>query len=186
MIQAITYENIIREIRPELSEQSGIDLNRIMNAVTARGPELSKLLSSSQSVSFSLSDAFIIFELVEDDNQDNFVTHEEDESLSSISSMSLNLKIYGNAAHKVSQEILMRFKTEEVAMKMRGKGIFINGISFPTSINEFINNTVWPRCDMTLHLKVRFNTGVIEGPGIFTIPSGMTVEAMSHIQNGNG
>lgn len=182
MIKSITYEDIIREVRPELGTQTGISLDRIMNAASARGPDLSKILSSSQSASFNLTDCFIIFELVEDDNQDNFVTYEEDGSVSSLSSMSFNLKIYGNAAHKVSQEILMRFKTEDVAMKMRGKGVFINGISFPTAINEFINNTIWPRCDMTLHLKVRFNTGILDSPGVFSVPSGITVEPVSHVE----
>ena len=165
MIPSITYENIIRELRTQLAIQSGVPLDYIFNAVSVRGPDIYKLISNTQSASFSLAESFIIFELNEDDTEDNVVLHELDNSLSSISSFNLNLKIYGNGCHAVSQNILMRFKGEEVAIDLREKGIFINRITFPTNINEFINNTVWPRCDMAIKIKVRFNTPKITTSG---------------------
>ena len=161
MIPSITYEDIIRKLRPKISEQTGIPLDRIHNAVSVRGADLYKLISETESMSYSLGDVFIVFELVEETDELNTVLHEVDESISSIACFNFNLKIYGNACHQVSQEILMRFKTEDVAFNMRNEGIFIRGISFPTSINEFINNTVWPRCDMSIKIAVRFNTNPV-------------------------
>lgn len=165
MISSITYENIIIFLRKEIAYQSGVSLDRIFNAVSVRGPDLSKIISETEAASFDLSNAFIVFEMMEDENEGNVVTHEVDGTISSIASFKFNLKIYGNACHTVSQNILMRFKTEEVALGLRDKGIYIRGITFPTNINEFINNTVWPRCDMTLNLQVRFNVSRISVDG---------------------
>lgn len=181
MIASITYENIIIKLRKKLAEQTGISLDRIFNAVTVRGPDLFKLISESESMSFDLGDSFIVFELKEDDNDNNTVLREQDDTMSSISSFNFDLKIYGNACHTVSQNILMRFKTEEVAFGLRSEGIYIKGIGFPTSINEFINNTVWPRCDMSLKLQVRFNTYKIHDDGLAELPGGIIINPTSKL-----
>ena len=165
MIKSITYENIIILLRREIAKQSGISLDRIFNATSVRGPDLYKIISETAAASFDLSNAFIVFELLEDDIDSNTVTHELDETISSISSFKFNLEIYGNACHTVSQNILMRFKTEEVSLGLRAEGIRVYRVGFPTTINEFINNTVWPRCDMSIYLQVRFNVPRITDSG---------------------
>lgn len=154
----ITYEDIIRNLRTEISTQTGLNINRIINAVSSRGPDLLKLISNSEATSFNLADCFIVFELLESDSGENVVIHDKGDVLSSISPFNFTLKIYGNACHKVAQDILMRFKSEKVVTSLYKKGIFIHGITFPSSINEFINNTVWPRCDMSIHIIVEFRT----------------------------
>ena len=177
-LPSTSYENIIRTIRPVLSEQSGIDINRILNAISVRGPDLLKLISESQSMSFDLGDCFIVFDLIESDPEEAVVLHEEDDSTSSIAPFDFTLKIYGNASHQVSQNILTRFKTESVALYLRSKGIYIHGITFPTAIHEFINNTVWPRCDMSLHIIVRFNVKPVEETYDAESTSGLIIQTV--------
>ena len=174
-----TYEDIIKNFRVTVSEQSGVALDRIFNATSVRGPDIIKIINETNATSFNLADCFIVFELLEDYSEtDNVVTHESDGTISSISSFNFNLKIYGNACHSVSQTILMRLKTDEVALALRSKGIYISGIPFPAAINEFVNNTVWPRCDMTIKMKVRFNISPAESTGLIHSSSGIIIKTI--------
>lgn len=158
ILPVTTYEDVIKNFRTVISNECGIDLSRILNSLSVRGPELLKVMSDTQTYSFGLSDCFIVFELVEDNSaEDNVVLHEADGSTSSISSYNMNMRIYGNDCHKTSQDIRMTFKNPDIALNMRSNGVYIYGIPFPTSINEIVNNTVWPRCDLTIKVKVRFN-----------------------------
>ena len=152
-----TFIDIIKLLRLEISIQTGIDLNRIINAISARGPSLVKLISDTEMASFNLSDCFIVFELLETpDTKENVVIHDSNGVVTSVVPYDFSMKIYGNACHQVSQIILTKFKTESVALDLYSKGIFIHGITFPTPVNEFINNTVWQRCDMSIHIITEF------------------------------
>ena len=166
MIPAITFDDIIRNIYNELSIQTGISKDMIKNVVGVRGTSLAKRLSSTEFGSINLNDKFIIFELNEDEDTSNNVTiNEYDDTVNSFMAYNFNIKVYGNHAHLVAQQILTRFKSHQVAYKLKEVGIWLTEITFPTNVNEFINNTMWPRCDLTLKLRVRHNIPLIEPEG---------------------
>jgi len=51
--------------------------------------------------------------------------------------------------------IIATFKDERVLRELYDKGIYYRGITKPTSRNEFINNTLWPRCDVAIKAQIR-------------------------------
>ena len=156
MIKIVTYEDIIKILGAEITNQTGIKKDMIKNAYSIRGSNLAKHLSSTETNTINLDNAFIVFELIESEDEKN-VTVNEEESTNIIQNYNYNLKIYGNSCHKISKEILARFKSHEVMFSLYGKGIWITSISFPQAINEFINNTLWPRCDLTINIRVLHN-----------------------------
>lgn len=166
MIPYITYTDLIINIRKELINQSELDGNFVINAVSVRGPALKKLISEDQSTSLNLHDGFIIFELLEDKNSEtNIILHNDDNSSDNITQYKLLLKIYGNTCHEISQKLTARFKMQDIIMELYSKGIWVKNISFPETINEFINDTVWPRCDIEMTIIVRYNiTSIKETP----------------------
>ena len=56
----------------------------------------------------------------------------------------------------MAQTILMRFKVADVVLKMLRNNIYITGIKSPQALNEFVNNTLWQRCDMSIDFTVKF------------------------------
>lgn len=156
MIQTVTYEDIIKILGNEILNCVDISRDRIKNAYSVRGSNLAKHLSSTEQNSINLNDPFIIFELYEAQDATN-TTINEDESTNIVQNYNYLIKIYGNACHQYSREILARFKSHEIMYKLYGKGIWITSITFPTAVNEFINNTLWPRCDLTVNIRVLHN-----------------------------
>ena len=70
MINGIVYDDIIRTIRSELIIQTGLVGSRILNATSVRGADLLKVLNEDEVAPFNLSDCFIIFEMLEDFDND--------------------------------------------------------------------------------------------------------------------
>lgn len=166
MIPAITFEDIIKIIGAEILAQTGIPKDMFKNITGIRGSSLAKRLSDTEFNSINLNDTFIVFELNEDEDHSNNVTiNEYDDTVNSIVAYNFNLKIYGNKCHIVSQQILTRLKSRQIAYKLHGLGIWLTEITFPVNQNEFINNTLWPRCDLTLKLRVRHNISLVTPEG---------------------
>lgn len=155
MINATTYENIIRNIRQNIITKLNISADRVLNADSVRGPDLKKILSCSDSTSFSLNDLFIVFRLKEYENDSYYIIPEDDNSSSLIISYEFTMNIYGNAAHDASQKLLTIFKEERTLVDLYEQGIYIHQVTKPRFMNEFINNTMWPRCDMSIISEVR-------------------------------
>ena len=157
MINSITYNELIKTLRTNVIKQGELSAQYVRNADSVRGADLTVILSEINVMSAKLSDVFVIFELLEDDNDDNYIIPEENDTISSISSFKFVLHIYGLQSHMCAQMLMTRFKTSEVASALRDNGIYLAGIGFPTNTKEFINNTLWPRCDLEMDIKVRFN-----------------------------
>lgn len=156
MLPYTTFDDIIKNLRKVIIEHVGLDNNRVLNTTTVRGADLAKIINESQLNSFNLSDSFIIFELREStDNTDYYIIDENDLENSIITRYSMDLKLYGNACRVVSLKILSVFREQYILQDLYEKGIHFTGISKPESANEFINNTLWKRSDMTIHLEAR-------------------------------
>ena len=157
MIPYTTYTDLIIKTREAIITQSELSDQFVINAVSVRGPALNKLISNNESTSLNLNDGFIIFELLRDtESNDNTVLEDDDlDSSDVINRFRLLLKIYGNNSDSIAQKLLARFKMKSVLMNLYDQGIWVRNISFPETINEFINNTVWPRCDMEMNIVIR-------------------------------
>lgn len=166
MIPSVTYEDIIKILGNEICTQAVIERNMMKNATSVRGSDLAKKLSSTETNSINLRDTFIIFELIEDnDASDDVSINEPDDTANLLMRYDFNLKIYGNSCHQTAQTIMARLKSHEIAMKLYSKGIWLIQVTFPQAVNEFINDTLYPRADMTIKIKVRHNIPFLEKTG---------------------
>ena len=145
-------------IREELILQSGLEGNRVLNAISVRGQDLEKLVDEKIYMSYNLRDCVIIFEVVLDSNSsDNVSMTEEDESITDYSAFDVKVILYGNKGNILCHKIKSRFLTEEVRQNLWNKGIQVIEISNIETVNEFINNTIWPRCDFDIKIGCRLN-----------------------------
>ena len=156
MTPSITYENIIKFLRNEIIKQSQLPSDRVLNALSIRGTNLTKVLNEIIEESYEVDDSFILFELVYVDNGNNVVIP-NDEYMTSISNFNFNLHIYGNNSYMVAQKIWTGLRNENAALNLVEQGIHVNGVTFPQTINEFINNTLWIRHDLTIKFEVKFD-----------------------------
>lgn len=187
MIRAVDYEQVVKTLAAFLDENSGLSTERILNADSIRGTELAEMISSTQSYSPTAKNSFLLFELIENQNQEmNFLTSgSTSESMMSIQAYDFHLMVYGNSSPTDAQKISLLFKQEDNAIDLREKGIFINGVAPIEAINEFVNNTLYLRRDIFVHLQVRYQFDEIgKDPGYFEESGDLTVEQVSLLAKG--
>lgn len=158
MIKPISYEEIIKVLRNAIIENSDLPAERVLNALSVRGTDLSEILNHTQVYSYSLKDVFILFELLKDQNGDNFVTPKNDEYMLTVSSYQFHLIIYGNASDDCSQKIRSIFHQGSVVSDLRENGIHITTVTSGETINEFLNNTLWLRNDLIINFQTTFES----------------------------
>lgn len=151
-----TYENIIISLRKAIIEQSDLISDRVLNALSVRGTDLSDIINGVVEDNLNIDNSFILFELLYDDGNDYVVVKNDDNSMASINYFNLNLHIYGNDSYMTAQKLMSRFRTIDCAEKLYNSGIHFLGITNPTTINEFINDTMWIRQDLTIKIEVAF------------------------------
>lgn len=156
MIKKVIYEDIIRSIRRLLIDYSGIPGHKILNALSARGTPLAEYISESEEESINMSTSFLLFELIEDQDANNYVTTSQNDGMMTIQAFQFHIMIYGNNCHTDAQKISTLFKQSDNALRLRNEGVFINGVEPVESINEFINDTLIQRCDLFIKLQGRF------------------------------
>lgn len=170
MITPITYEDIIKTLGKFLDEYSGLNPIRILNADSVRGTDLSQIISETEMYSPALSNSFLLFELLEDEAGEHFLTKgESEQEMIAIQTYNYHLMIYGNHAPRDAQRIASIFKNGDLAMKLRDSGIYIDGVSTVSAINEFINNTLIFRRDIDIKVQVAYKFDDIgDKPEYFT------------------
>lgn len=159
MISSITdIIEIDKDIRNELIRHSELNPNRVLNAISVRGQDLSKLVDERTYMSYNLSDCFIIFEVVMNTrSSDNVIMTESDESITDYSVFDVKVTVYGNKSNILCHLIKSRMLTEEARYSLYSKGIWLKEIGEIQSVNEFINNTIWPRTDFDITVGVRLS-----------------------------
>ena len=91
MIKTITYEEIIKLLRNIVILNGRVNENRVLNALSVRGTDLSDVINSTEMYSIGLSSVFILFELLKDKNSDNYVTPKDDNNMIAIASYTFHL-----------------------------------------------------------------------------------------------
>lgn len=157
MIKPITdtleLEKIIGEV---LEQQSNLPSERILNAISVRGQNLSKLIENDVYMSYNLSDLVIIFEVIFNPNStDNVSMEEEDESITVYSAFYVKILIYGNKSANVANKLKGRLLSRKVRDDLHEKGIHIERVSNPESMTEILNETFWIRNDLTMEIACR-------------------------------
>lgn len=156
LIKDIEFEEVIKIIRNIISRELNYNKNKIFNGFSVRGADLQTVINNTNLNSFSLADTFIVFTFSED--MDNYsVNKESDDNYSTITGYSFNIKVYGNACHSLINRILVLFKKEMILRELYDNGIYIIGLDTPKQTTEFINKTVWERCETSIKINARMN-----------------------------
>lgn len=154
MLKSLEYDEIVSIIYQNLIKCTNLDCTNIRNIDGLQGASLTHLISSVKYDSIHIKDSFIIFELVEDSDQ--FYISKTASGNEMVSSYNLYLKCYGNPSHTLIKQFLCRFKTDDNLIDLNHQGIYISSIDSPSNHKEFINNILWPRCDITIKLTTRY------------------------------
>lgn len=168
MIKATTFEGMVKTVAHFLDLHSGIDQNRIINKDSVRGADLAEMISSDESYSPSASSAFMLFEFVENPDNDFISPGETVSKMENIQTYDLHMLIYGNGSPSAAQRVSAMFKRPELALALREEGVFVNGVAPIEPQNEFLNDTWVLRRDVFVRMQIRIE---IEDssvdPGVF-------------------
>ena len=139
-------------LRAELLSQTELANDHVLNGLSVNGSQLEKRLENQIFEPFKITDNFVVFELVPR-NSDSNVTQAIENKLLATSSYDFKLVIYGTSCMLLAQVIKSRFESEDVRQTLFGKGVYIESITEPEGMNEFINNTMWLRADMNIEVS---------------------------------
>lgn len=144
-------------------KQSGLDRSRIANIASIRGVNLSKFITNSVSLSYNLSDVVILFEIVASDNRDiNFTEKTKDDAIRESNCFDVKLICYGNESINIIKMLKARLESAVVRSALLDEGIYFVESSSCESINDFINETIYPRTDFHFTVACEIEYSQIE------------------------
>ena len=177
--------DVIVKIRNMLISQSQLPSDRVLNSLSLRGTELDELLSENEEIynGISISNTTLLFELRSIQSNSN-VSMEEgdiynssdlmcsdsticntnticgdiliDRSITYYKMYELYIIIYGENGLDTAIKLASRMRSQEVRSNLYMDGIYIEKVSDPNMINEFKNDTMWLRNDISINLGLKF------------------------------
>lgn len=148
----LNLRDIDKIIRSEIITQSELNSERVLNALSIRGVDLEKLVTQLKYTSIDTADILILFEVENRDDGYN-ETYSYPTYVESYSSYRVNIIIYGNNSKTISQKLKARFETMKVRERLQEQGIYLEGVSKISSINEYMNETMWLRSDLSFDIS---------------------------------
>lgn len=163
-----TYENALKTLRQLILGYTNLPSEFVLNGDSIYGPDAWKMISELIGESPSLEDTFIVFEFKEIPNDSFGITDYDTDNMFAIAPYGLFLKIYGDKCHAVAYKLAALFKYPYAVQELYANGLKIIDTSQVNSLNEFINNVRWPRCDIEIdvlcNFKINFEN-IPEDPG---------------------
>lgn len=177
--------DVIVKIRNTLISQSQLPSDRVLNSLSLRGTELDELLSENEEIynGISILNTTLLFELRSIQSNSN-VSMEEgdiynssdlmcsdsticdpnticgdtiiDRSITYYKMYELYIIIYGENGLDTAIKLASRMRSQEVRSNLYMDGIYIEKVSDPNMINEFKNDTMWLRNDISINLGLKF------------------------------
>ena len=167
IIKTSNIDELNRIVRASLIQQSELDSNRIVNGVSIHGQELLEKLNKYAYKSYDPDDAFIVFELQGRDSSSNVSQTTEDNTISYYMSYGIHVIVYGNGSPTLSNIICSRFRTAEVRDNLQYQGIYIESIENPRIGNDFVNSSLYMRCDFFINISCQMQISQVKQDEIF-------------------
>lgn len=158
MISLSSVKQVVKLLRDEIIIQSELDSSRIGNGLSLYGDNLEKHLNSQQVESYEGSDCFIVFELKTRESSSDFSKTEKNQltEMFYYRSYRMFLVMYGNDSPDISNNLTVRFRSEDVRDKLQNQGIYLEKVSDPYSTNDFKNGVMWMRNDIFIDITCKF------------------------------
>lgn len=175
MIAFKNTDELNKVIRQQLILQSGLESKYVRNSLTAYGLDLNKQKFDEYFASITHDDTLLLFELsLIDDNMQ--MSETTNESVQTTATYNMHLICYGDCSADIMQRLVSRFRTAAVRQKLYDDGVYVQDVSNSTSINDFINDTIWYRTDCDLILQCYFNYTEVEVEDIILINSNINIK----------
>lgn len=168
-------EELNKVVRQVLILQSGLQSTRVLNSLSIYGEDLDKLLEDEIYGSIERNDAMLLFELRSRDSTSNMTQTNDDDTLLLVRSFTLHVILYGNSSSDIASILKTRLETEKVRLSFVERGIYIEDISMPQTLNEYKNQTMWLRNDFDINLTCSFLIEQISKDSSFETLSKMTL-----------
>lgn len=160
MIKSI--KEVDKIIGDMLVKQSGLQRGNIVNGCSIRGVDLSKFVTEKVKLSYDLSDSVIIFETKTSNNDDIDFTETENDVVRESLFLEVSVIIYGNQSLALAKTLKARFESEKVRNDLLDKEVYLSSVNEITSMNEFINETIWPRADFSMSIACEIQVSQID------------------------
>lgn len=160
MIKSI--KEVDKIIGDMLVKQSKLQRGSIVNGCSIRGVDLSKFVTEKVKLSYDLSDSVIIFETKTNNNDDIDFTEVEKDVVRESLSLEVSVIIYGNQSLALAKALKARFESEKVRNDLLDKEVYLSSVNEITFMNEFINETIWPRADFSMSIACEIQVSQID------------------------
>lgn len=177
MIALSSFDELNKIIRKNLIEQTQLKSKDVLNALTVYGTNMNQNTSNKIFESYNPTDSFIIFELKSRTSSSN-VSFTEPTNTSTISytkAYEMLVIVYGDYSQDVGNNIAARFRTENVREKLFEQGVNLEEVQEPTSFNEFVNDTMWFRTDVSINITCKFSINKITDDSEFEMLSNLEI-----------
>lgn len=144
-----------KNLREILIEYSELDGKFVLNALSLYGTYLSERNKNILS-GLTVDDVMLLFELVSTQSTNN-VSQTINNNVVTERSYELKLMSYGNSAEQVMIKLLSRLYTQESRNRLHSLGIHLYDSSEFISINDYINETMFPRTDFSIKFSCEYN-----------------------------
>ena len=182
-------------IRNMLISQSELSPDRVLNSLSLTGTDLDKLLEDSIYTSITQNDTTLLFELSSVNVSNNNVSMESgdkynskylacspfticgpntivgsfviDYSITYYKMYQLHLILYGLSSSEVAMKLVARLRSEAVRHNLYADGLYVEDITDIQTFNEFKNNLMWLRNDITINIGIKSDISQILSDDIF-------------------
>ena len=183
-MKSISDINEINKIMKKyLENESGLSNRNVRNALSTYGETLRKLLTDKKFNSYELTDLVILFDLHTRNNESDTSIINENKTIDVYKSYEFSITIYGNSSANLANILYARLNTDYVLSNLQDEGIYLESITLPTSINEFVNDVMWIRTDMSFLISCKHTINQIHDFEEFEKLSELDVNKISTSNN---
>lgn len=181
----VDINELDKVIRKFLIEQSELNSNKVLNALSIRGTDLDELIAENTYDSISTAETTMLFETkTRNTTSDMSMTTDEttysettcandticgndtlvgvttvvEDGLVYYKAFRVRVILYGNDSINMALKLISRFRTDKIRNDFYDNGIYLETISDSESVNEYKNETMWLRTDFDIDISVKFET----------------------------
>lgn len=151
-----SLESAEKILADEICTITGLPAENVLNGLSLYGAELD-FYRNQMVESISHSDGFIVFESVTDPGSNDEVIENDYETDDSYAYFPYQLKvaIYGDNADSIAKLLKSKLLLLDRKALLALQGIQITRISNISSMNEFVNSSMWQRRDFDISFVLR-------------------------------
>ena len=158
LIKTVNNESAIETAwRNMLALLSDLELKRVLNGHSVRGVDLQKRITSTVQMSLDLHDCMIIFEVDYRQDEKSMTEEQEDSSLLVFTYFVLKISIYGAECAILGNILKARLESEKCRQTLFDAGIYFEKVASIDEVHDFMNETIWPRLDMSINFGCRLS-----------------------------